>query len=94
MIYEGSRYEFSDVERLVDTKGTARPTVFAAPTDELINFSSYTVRQGDRIDLLADRFLGDAELWWKIADANPEWMFWDYLADGLTLRIPSERTAG
>ena len=28
--------------------------------------------QGDRLDLLAARLLGDAELWWRIADANPE----------------------
>ena len=28
------------------------------------------VREGDRRDLLADRHLGEAELWWQLADAN------------------------
>jgi hypothetical protein len=28
------------------------------------------VTEGDRRDLLAARHLGDAELWWRIADAN------------------------
>ena len=32
----------------------------------------YEVRvvEGDRRDLLAARHLGDAELWWRLADAN------------------------
>ncbi len=32
----------------------------------------YTVTQGDRIDVLAYRHLGDSRLWWVIADLNPE----------------------
>lgn len=31
----------------------------------------YTVTQGDRIDVLAYRHLGDSRLWWAIADLNP-----------------------
>ncbi|MET8336025.1 LysM domain-containing protein [Streptosporangium canum] len=30
----------------------------------------HTVVEGDRLDLLANRYLGDPELWWRIADAN------------------------
>lgn len=30
----------------------------------------HTVQQGDRLDLLAARAIGDPEQWWKIADAN------------------------
>jgi len=33
--------------------------------------SQHVVVQGDRPDLLAFRYLGDAEQWWRIADANP-----------------------
>jgi nucleoid-associated protein YgaU len=33
--------------------------------------TQYTVVAGDRADLLAFRFLGDAGQWWQIADANP-----------------------
>lgn len=30
----------------------------------------HTVVAGDRLDNLAARYLGDPELWWRIADAN------------------------
>jgi hypothetical protein len=30
----------------------------------------HEVTQSDRVELLADRYLGDAELWWRVADAN------------------------
>lgn len=32
---------------------------------------TYTIVGGDRLDLIANRFIGDPEQWWKIADANP-----------------------
>lgn len=32
---------------------------------------THTVSAGDRIDLLAAHYLGDVELHWRIADANP-----------------------
>lgn len=91
MIFEGSRYEHSDVVRVVAADGVARQTVI--PTDNIsgtsFQFSYYTVQDGDRMDVLAQRFLGDPELWWVIADHNPEKMFYDYLAVGSVLRIPS-----
>ena len=31
----------------------------------------HTVTEKDRPDLLSFTFLGDAEQWWRIADANP-----------------------
>jgi phage tail protein X len=31
----------------------------------------HTVREGDRLDLLAFKYYGDATKWWQIADANP-----------------------
>ncbi|MEU4428721.1 LysM domain-containing protein [Actinoplanes sp. NPDC024001] len=30
----------------------------------------HEVTEGDRADLLAHRYLGDPELWWRLADAN------------------------
>ncbi|MFC0111328.1 hypothetical protein [Kibdelosporangium aridum] len=29
------------------------------------------MREGDRADVLANRYIGDPEQWWRIADANP-----------------------
>ncbi|WP_370949869.1 LysM domain-containing protein [Amycolatopsis sp. cg5] len=37
----------------------------------LVTMAEHTVNEGDRADLLAERYLGDAEAWWRIADANP-----------------------
>ena len=33
--------------------------------------STYPVREGDRLDLLAAAAFGDSTAWWRIADANP-----------------------
>ncbi|HJQ24879.1 MAG TPA: hypothetical protein VKA60_13255 [Blastocatellia bacterium] len=33
--------------------------------------TTYQVKDGEPIDLLAQRFYGDDGLWWRILDANP-----------------------
>lgn len=40
-----------------------QPGSFASVTE-------HEVSEGDRADLLANRYLGDPELWWRLADAN------------------------
>lgn len=40
-----------------------RPTEFATIAEHVVN-------EGDRPDLVADNYLGDAEQWWRVADAN------------------------
>ena len=49
----------------------------------------HTVVEGDRIDLLSHRYLGDANLWWVIADYN-DLFFCQDLDIGAKLRIPSQ----
>jgi nucleoid-associated protein YgaU len=41
-----------------------QPSVFVAIGEHVVN-------EGDRVDALGFRYLGDAEQWWRIADANP-----------------------
>ena len=48
------------------------------------------VRPGDRLDLIADRTLGDAQLFWRIADANDAMNPFD-LIEWASLRIPAVR---
>ncbi len=48
----------------------------------------HTTVEGDRIDLLAYRYLGDTDLWWVIADYN-DLFFCQELEIGSKLRIPS-----
>lgn len=47
----------------------------------------HKVEAGDRLDLLAARYLGDAKLWWLIADANGIGNPME-LEVGRTLRVP------
>jgi len=50
----------------------------------------HTVIQGDRVDLLAYHYLGDAKLWWIICDYND--IFFPLELEqklGKVLRIPS-----
>lgn len=48
----------------------------------------HTVVEGDRIDLIAHRYLGRADLWWVICDYN-DILFPLELEVGMGLRIPS-----
>ena len=48
----------------------------------------YTVLEGDRIDLIAYKYLGNAELWWVICDYNDIFLPLE-LTPGLIIRIPS-----
>ena len=45
--------------------------------------------QGDRLDLLANKYYGDTSLWWIIAVANNINDASFYVTEGLQLRIPS-----
>lgn len=48
----------------------------------------HTVTESDRIDLIAYRYLGSAELWWIICDYN-DIFFPLQLEIGRVLRLPS-----
>jgi len=50
-----------------------------------------TTLVGDRLDLIADQFYNDVDLWWVITTANPDIIRRDSfnLKPGLQIRIPS-----
>ena len=66
-----SRYAGLPTISIVALDGTARvlgaPRVVAQPPVR----AAYTVRAGDRLDLLAHIAAGDSTRWWLLADANP-----------------------
>jgi nucleoid-associated protein YgaU len=62
-----------------------RPTIDRKPRPD---DRFHTVVDGDRVDLLAFRYLGRAELWWIICDYN-DIFFPPELTPGAILRIPS-----
>tara|TARA_B100000900_G_C20601622_1_gene725919 strand:- start:3027 stop:3320 length:294 start_codon:yes stop_codon:yes gene_type:complete len=47
------------------------------------------VQTGDRLDSIAEEYLGDASLWWVIANANQIHDAPFSLPDGTVLRIPA-----
>jgi hypothetical protein len=55
----------------------------------------HEIAAGDRLDLLAQRYYNDDRLWWRIIDANPEYLFagevWADDLAGEVLLIPRAR---
>jgi nucleoid-associated protein YgaU len=43
---------------------------FVPQPEQLAQLQQHTVVQGDRLDVIAAQYLGDPELFWRIADAN------------------------
>lgn len=84
-----SRLNFA---RLV-TLGTSNIECWEMPEYPVINEGQddviYQVQQEDRIDLLAERFYGNPELWWVIAIVNGMALLPNDLRPSSTIRIPS-----
>lgn len=69
-----SRY--ADSERLTVTLPDGRSVAALArriipPEDAHATYGWHTVRERERLDLIASQLLGDPEFWWRLADANP-----------------------
>lgn len=68
----GSRYHGVAVAAL-DTPEGPRLYLrrrFIAPAAEFATLCEHTVADGERVDRLAARYLGDSEQYWRICDAN------------------------
>lgn len=53
----------------------------------------HTVKDGDRLDILSDKYYGTPDLDWLIADVNNLWRPWD-LSGVTQLKIPTLETVG
>lgn len=90
MIGQDSRYASARIVVTNGPDGAPRQEMRPAfPVPKLISYTFYRVIHGDRVDTLANDFYGRADLWWLIADANPEIMDWFNVAPGEVLRIPN-----
>ena len=86
MIGNNSRYATCILVR--DGDGDRLGTRLRIDTTPRHDDQFHTVVDGDRIDLIAHRYLGDARLWWIIADYND--LFFSLVIEaGAVLRIPS-----
>lgn len=88
MIDADSRYGTASIQTIQTATGVRQTIVTPEPVERVIDYTNYLVRDGDRIDQIAARFIGMAKLWWLIADANPEIHDWFWLQRGTLLRIP------
>lgn len=90
MIVQGSRYMGQPVLTVpLDTAGDTAVAVFGPPVTGPTKFAYYTVVDGDRFDTISSKVYGLPDYWWKIANANPEVFYPDYLVTGSILRIPT-----
>ena len=92
MLYASSRYadpsNTKDV-MLVQPGGTQLRTLIRRPrTSGSVRTVNYAWRAGDRIDRVADQYLGSPDKWWQIMDVNPEVPNPASIAPGTILRIP------
>ncbi len=68
-----SRYYGIDTETLTTANGTTIVYLkrrFLPSPDRFQLLQEHTVTQAERLDNIAAKFLGDPELFWRIADAN------------------------
>lgn len=68
-----SRYYGIDTETLTSADGTTIIYLkrrFLPSPDSFQLLQEHTVTQGERLDNIAAKFLGDPELFWRLADAN------------------------
>ena len=71
MFARGSRYETVPQAVYVDASGREVPYTLLRLLPPLPpTVQTHLVADGDRLDLLAHRYLGDPELFWRICDAN------------------------
>lgn len=86
-----SRYADNQVIPITDSKALTRSTIIIKPPSKPVVYgiSTYTWQLGDQIDYLSFSAYGDETQWWRIADANPEILFWNNITPGTQVRIPS-----
>ena len=68
-----SRYNGLSILTLITPDGRAIQYVqrrILPPTDSFATLQLYTVTQGERLDNITARFLGDPEQYWRVCDAN------------------------
>jgi hypothetical protein len=89
MFFKGSRYEKVATNQITDSNGRVivyKKMRFIPPTPGMVR---YTVKQGERLDLVANLTFRDAQRFWRICDANDAMWPDDLLLIGRTLEIPS-----
>jgi hypothetical protein len=87
-----STSRYSGVETATYTGADGRTVAylrrrFIAPPERFALLQEHLVRQGERLDQLTARYLGDPEQFWRVADANAAMRPAELEEEGRTVRI-------
>jgi len=91
MIHYNSRYDLAGEVTVVPERygqGFTKTVFRVFPNSISGVIGEYTWRDGDRIDQIANFFLGNASRWWELMDLNPEIHSPAEIAPGMTIRVP------
>lgn len=95
MIEKGSRYEDPEVFAAENGKEPVFNGIRPRKIATVAGVLEYTIKEGDRLDLLSLHFYNNSQRWWRILDANPQIIFGaDLMLDeylGETILIPRSR---
>lgn len=90
MIFRDSRYASGVITKEYNpATGQFPVVVYRKFPNAISKFFIYEWTEEDRIDQVALRFLGNASLWWKIMDFNPELLNPMHIPSGSPVRIPN-----
>jgi hypothetical protein len=90
VIYSDSRYSDATIFKAYDARRASyQITAFRNFPQNSVGFRYYVWVEGDRMDIVANSLLGNANLWSSIMDYNPEIIDAFDIPVGTVLRIPS-----
>ncbi len=91
MIHYNSRYDLSGEVTIVPDRygeGMTKTVFRQFPDSQPGVYGQYVWREGDRIDQVANFFVGNASRWWEIMDLNPSIHSPAEIAPGMSIRVP------
>lgn len=93
MIIKSSRYANVEAYTVLDAQGRAHRALkmrLVPPTPAVFR---HTVQEGERLDLLAFKYYGKADRFWRIGDANNTMQPEALLQPGRKILIPPDQTS-
>jgi nucleoid-associated protein YgaU len=91
MILKGSRYTQVEIYTITDARGNRHAALKIRLIPPTPAFFRHTIKESDRLDLLAFQYYGKADRFWRICDANNEMQPDDLLEPGRQVLIPPDR---
>lgn len=86
-----SRYRDVETYQMVDRRGRVIAVVATPPPSEESLLGYHVLKEGQRLDLLAHRYLENATGFWRICELN-ESMLAESLTEAAEIAIPTKRT--